>query len=95
MKKRHLVALHLISVLVIATYVECIQLDNELVSKPQRKCKHKFKNLESFRRRRESEIAKEETEINWPRLMIDSRVLKWVDWFSKGETGSTIFDRSE
>lgn len=39
MKKRHLVAINLINLLVIVSYVECIQLDNELVSKPQRKCK--------------------------------------------------------
>lgn len=40
MKQRHLVAVNLINLLVIATNVGCIQLDNELVSKPQRKCKH-------------------------------------------------------
>lgn len=37
MKKRHFVAIKLINLLVIATIVDCIQLDNELVSKPQRK----------------------------------------------------------
>lgn len=37
MKQRHLIAVNLINLLVIASYVECIQLDNELVSKPQRK----------------------------------------------------------
>lgn len=42
MKKRHLVAINLINLLVIASFVDCIQLDNELVSKPQRKCKHKL-----------------------------------------------------
>lgn len=40
MKRKNLVALSLLNLLVIASYVDCIQLDNELVSKPQRKCKH-------------------------------------------------------
>ena len=38
MKKLHLVAIYLINLFVIAPFVDCIQLDNELVSKQQRKC---------------------------------------------------------
>lgn len=40
MKQRHKVAINVITLFVIASHVACIQLDNELVSKPQRKCKH-------------------------------------------------------
>lgn len=72
MKKRHLVAINLINLLVITSLVDCIQLDNELVSKPQRKCKLKLTlKVEKMKnRKRDPEIEF----ICWSSLMKCSRV---------------------